>query len=272
MAIQVANIINGVLGRTLWKKQRGRFPKISWIKEKRLKHEDDKLLKTIRLDKFKLNYKRPYELLHTYKELFLDEIYNFTATSPAPYIIDCGANIGLSVLYFKNLYPNATLLAFEPDADNYSLLLKNIEANRLSNVECRQSAVWIHNEFISFTSDGTQGSSITTQPSINTVKIKAERLADIISTRKVDFLKIDIEGAELDVLKDCEPFFANVENLFVEYHGKTNDTEKLNQLIQTVKSHYRVYIKMAADNLDFPFVSKSTAGSFDVQLNIFCFK
>jgi FkbM family methyltransferase len=272
MAVQIANIVNGVLARYTQKRQKRRFPKISWIKEKKLKHEEDKRVKTTNFGQLVLTYKRPYELLHTYKELFEEEIYNFIAETSSPFIIDCGANIGLSVLYFKSLYPNATVLAFEPDADNFALLKKNVASNKLSGVECRKSAVWVHNEFISFSSDGTQGSSITREMNVNATKIKAERLADIIQGKEIDFLKIDIEGAELEVLKDCEPFLENVKNLFVEYHGKTSDSEKLYQLIQTIKSHYKLYIKLAADNLAFPFVTKTTKGSFDVQLNIFCFK
>lgn len=273
MAIQIANIINGVLGKIRRKKNKGHFPAISWWQEKRLKHEEDRQKKILNIGTLKIIYKRPYEVLHTYRELFEDEIYNFSTDTSSPFIIDCGANIGMSVLYFKKLYPNATLVAFEPDNENFQLLKENTAANHLTNVELRQAAVWKENGTLSFSSAGTQDSQIVMNSNTTqAVQVKAERLADLLQHRKVDFLKIDIEGAELDVLKDCEPQLTNVENLFVEYHGKASETEKLTQLLDILKKYYKVYLKLAADNMEHPFVTKSTKGSFDVQLNIFCYK
>ena len=50
-----------------------------------------------------------------YKELFRHETYKFLATKQAPKIIDCGTNIGMSIIYFKTLYPDASITAFEAD-------------------------------------------------------------------------------------------------------------------------------------------------------------
>lgn len=273
MAIQLAKIVKGALRKIKRQPAKSGFQPISWWLEKRLKHEEDKQIKELRISKLKIIYKRPYEVLHTYKELFEDEIYKFAASTSSPLIIDCGANIGLSVLYFKNLYPGTIVFAFEPDPANFALLEQNVAKNNLSNVSCRQEAVWIANETLSFASDGTQASQITKDgQQKNAVQVAAIRLADVLKDNKVDFLKIDIEGAELDVLQDCEPYLQNVENLFVEYHGKTSETEKLFQLVQLLKGHYKVYLKLAADNLQHPFVTKTTTDAFDVQLNIFCYK
>jgi len=272
MAVSVSTILKGLVHRIGKKKKSSRFPSLSWAKEKILKHQDEKAVKQMQFDNLRVAYKRPYELLHTYKELFEDEIYFFKANTNAPLIIDCGANIGLSVLYFKSLYPNAKLIAYEPDADNLALLKQNVSLNKLTDVECRQKAVWINYEELLFASDGTQGSGITTgQTATNVVSVQAERLADVLQNTKVDFLKIDIEGAELEVVKDCAPFLHNVQNLFVEYHGKAAESEKLAALLAVLKENFQVYIKMAADNLNHPFVEKTTGASFDVQLNIFCY-
>jgi FkbM family methyltransferase len=272
MSVQITNIVRGIGGVFTRKKKQGRFGRLGWLREKILKHEEDKRLKTLELNGLKVSYRRPYELMHTYKELFEEEIYHFKANNSIPFIIDCGANIGLSVLYFKKLYPEATVLAFEPDEDNYMLLQKNTAQNGLQNVECRKHAVWVHNGVINFASDGTQGSGIAREEATkNIVQVKTERLADILQTRNVDFLKIDIEGAELDVLKDCEPYLHNVQCLFVEYHGKAEETAKLTQLLEVLSTKYKVYIKLAADNLAYPFVTKATGGAFDVQLNLFCY-
>jgi hypothetical protein len=56
-----------------------------------------------------------YEALsYLYNEIFIDNSYYFAAENETPYIIDCGSNIGMSILYFKTLYPNSRILAFEP--------------------------------------------------------------------------------------------------------------------------------------------------------------
>ncbi len=273
MAVRITNILNGVRGTLLRKKRQSRFARLSWLQEKILKHEEDQSIKTIRLNDQQISYKRPYELRHTYQELFEEEIYRFKSTKPDPFVIDCGSNIGLSVLYLKKLYPVATILAYEPDADNFQLLQKNVAQNNLTGVECRQKAVWIHNDTLTFASDGSQGSKIAEKDyGRKSVKVQAERLADVLKANKVDFLKIDIEGAEVDVMADCEPYLANVNQLFVEYHGKVEESEKLARLLQIVKGTYKVYIKMAADSLESPFVNQSTGGAFDVQLNIFCYR
>jgi FkbM family methyltransferase len=273
MAILITNIINGIWRKLMRKKSKSHFPAVSWWMNKRLKHEEDQSKKNIRIGNLKITYIRPYEVLHTYRELFEDEIYNFTSATTSPRIIDCGANIGLSVLYFKKLYPHANIIAFEPDEKNFELLQQNVKQNNLTNVECRKEAIWTTDALLTFASEGTQASQITTDNSSkNRASVKAVRLADILKKTSVDFLKIDIEGAEVDVIKDCEQYLHNVTQVFVEYHGKTNETEKLLSLLEALQKHYRIYIKLAADGLLHPFVKKSTGNIFDVQLNIFCYK
>lgn len=271
MTVEIANIIKGLLGKIKKEKPTTRFPRLSWWQEKILKHQEDRQLKKINFGTLSLHYQRPYEVLHTYKELFEDEIYNFKTTKENPFIIDCGANIGLSVLYFKGLHPKATVLAFEPDAANFKLLQKNITANGLKDVTAMQSAVWTHNDTVSFSSNGSQGSQISNENK-NSVTVKASRLADFLNQKQVDFLKIDIEGAEWEVLKDCAPYLHHVQDLFVEYHGKVDEAEKLAGLLDLLKNKFQIYIKPAADNLSHPFVEKQTGGAFDVQLNIFCYR
>lgn len=274
MPVQLSNIINGIKQRLAPKKATSGFAQISWLQEKLLKHLEDKQVKTIRFGNLSFKYKRPYEILHTYKELFEDEIYRFQSLTPHPYIIDCGANIGMSVLYFKALYPQSHVLAFEPDEDNCVLLNENITLNNLTDVTVEQSAVWTKDETLYFSSAGSQASRLATEgEQTNVVEVKAVRLATVLSQQPTDLLKIDIEGAELDVMRDCATELKNVRNVFVEYHGKSGETKKLQELLSILDAAgFMVYIKMAADILKHPFVEKHTTGSFDVQLNIFAYR
>src|SRR5688500_1422830 len=61
-----------------------------------------------------------------YDEIFRNEIYRFVSDSANPFVIDCGANIGISILYFKQVYPACRILAFEPDPAIFTYLSKNI--------------------------------------------------------------------------------------------------------------------------------------------------
>ncbi len=89
------------------------------------------------------------EYLHGIKEIFVEEIYK-QALSPNAYVLDCGANIGLSVIYLKKICPTATIIAFEPDKNNFELLQKNIASHGLQNVELKNEAVWKEETMLSF--------------------------------------------------------------------------------------------------------------------------
>jgi FkbM family methyltransferase len=270
MITQIANILKAKLKRG--RRSKGRFQRISWLQEKMLKHQDDTKCKVIVLGPVTIHYKRPYELLHSYKEIFENEIYAFESTQSSPLIVDCGSNIGLSVLYFKKIYPNSRIISFEPDEGNHLLLQRNLKANHLHDVEVNKSAVWNSNGNIAFTTAETEGSHISTDEAGTLVQ--AERLNGLLEHYdEVDFLKMDIEGAEWQVINDCALNLYKVKNLFLEYHGKIEDTDKLIGLLQIVReSGFKVYVRNAADNLTYPFVEKTTNTLYDVQLNIFCYR
>jgi predicted O-methyltransferase YrrM len=58
------------------------------------------------------------------------KIYRFNSLITKPLILDCGANVGVSVLYFKRLYPDAEIIAFEPDEDVFAILKQNYEESK----------------------------------------------------------------------------------------------------------------------------------------------
>lgn len=62
------------------------------------------------------------EFVLIYKDIFISKEYRFTADNDPPLIFDCGAHIGVSVLYFKKLYPKAKIIAFEPNPVTFKLL------------------------------------------------------------------------------------------------------------------------------------------------------
>lgn len=269
----ITNILKGILKRLKKSTQKPRFKPLSWFTIRILKNEPDQLLKTRQFPDFILNYIRPYEVVKTYQEIFVDEIYRFETKQANPIIFDCGANIGISTLYFKTLYPNAIIQAFEPDTNLFEVLSKNIDDNGFKNIVLHKAAIWIENTTISFASKGSEGSHID-NTGLSSNQVQAIQLSGILENLdRIDFLKMDIEGAEYQVIKDCAAQLPKIENLFLEYHGLVNETNHLQELLQIVeKAGFKTYIKMAADQLQSPFSQKSTGTQYDVQLNIFCYK
>ena len=269
----ITNILQGIRKNLNWTEAKTRFAPIPWVTSKIIKHEEDSTLKLRKLGRVSVLYKRPYELLKTYNEIFVCEIYRFESLSPKPIIIDCGANIGISSLYFKTIYPNATLIAFEPDDSLADIFQQNMVQNGVINFTLHKAAVWTENGTISFNNKGSEASSIdvsgnssSTVPTIKLASILAEHSS-------IDLLKIDIEGAEYPVIQDIANELNRVQHLFNEYHGLANETYKLDTILRIVsEAGFKCYIKMAADNLDMPFYQKQTGTIYDVQLNIFCYR
>ena len=90
--------------------------------------------------------------------------------------------------------------------------------------------------------------------------------------RKVDFLKIDIEGAEFVVLKDIENELYNVDAIFIEYHSMQNKKQNLHEILKIVQdAGFNYHIKEAYTSKH-PFMERNLNFGMDLQLNIFCFK
>jgi FkbM family methyltransferase len=248
---------------------------IGWAKEKILKHQTDHRLKYhIYQNKYKIAFRDGPVFLISINELFINEFYKFRATSDQPKIIDCGSYIGTSILYFKVNYPNAIVTGFEPDETNYSLIKSNLEAWNFSNTTVINAAIWINNETISFNSKGSMASRIETviNEEANKKVVKCVRLRDLLN-EEIDFLKVDIEGAEHAVLKDCSDSLSKVKNLFVEYHGTYNEMYKLNEILDIlVQNKFKYYIKEGSPVYAKPFWDRDKTGDYDIILNIFAFK
>lgn len=245
---------------------------VSWIKLKYYKHLSAGKLRTHKLFGKPFYFYSPMELLHGLREIFIDKIYK-QKLSEDPYIIDCGANIGMSVIYMKSLFPKARIIAFEPDETNFELLAKNIKSFGYSGVILRKEAVWIENTTLLFSNESSMGSKIETVNSAKTKEVQAVRLKDLMK-EDIDFLKIDIEGAENAVLNDIADRLYFVKNMFLEYHGTFNQNNELVKMINIInEAGFNFYIKEAASIYDTPFDRiKNPNTSYDVQLNIFCFR
>ena len=247
---------------------------MSWAQEKFYKHTS-KGKKYIHKYKKGINvaFTDPLSFLHAIKEIFVDEIYLFETKNPAPLIIDCGGYIGISALFFKLNFPQSKIIVFEPDSENFRVAKENIDSWGFHDIELYKKAVWINTGDLEFYESNSMASSVhAINTGGNKVKVSAVRLKDSLD-QKVDFLKIDIEGAEYEVLLDIQSRLVNVEKMFVEYHGYYHEMDKLNTILNILtEENYRWYIKEAENVYSRPFYDKKIIDTYDVQLNIFAFK
>lgn len=246
---------------------------INSYRVKIIKNQPDSALHGCSLLNGKVQFYNSVEFLYGVKEIFVDEIYKIQLPLNA-YILDCGAHIGLSVLYFKHCFPDCQIVAYEPDKTNYTLLCKNVSAFGHKNVDIRNEAVWVNNTELLFSGEGNMSSKINTNAITQQtdVKVNAIRLKEMIN-RKINFLKLDIEGAEYEVLKDIATELHFVDNMFLEYHGSFMQNIELNEMLDIVtNAGFQYYIKEAAVVYPTPFLRNKIQAGFDVQLNIFCFK
>ena len=176
--------------------------------------------------------------------LFQNGIYDFSTNSPSPRILDCGANIGLSCLFFKQRYPDSRITAFEPDPKIFAYLKGFVAHAKLSDIELVPKGVWSSATNLSFYSEGSDGGRICCigAPPAKVIEIQTVRLRDYLC-EPIDFLKIDIEGAETEVIIDCADSLEYVNRLFVEYHSFIAQPQTLDQIL-TVLRHagFRVQI------------------------------
>jgi FkbM family methyltransferase len=208
-----------------------------------------------------------------YEEIFQHQIYRFTTNRQTPRIIDGGANIGLSILYFKKLYPNAEIIAFEPDENIFKVLEINISNSpQPDSIRLIQKALWNQDTTLTFSSEGADAGRIEQD-------IKEQRSTQIsaISLRPylqefTDFLKLDIEGAELEVIKDCKDLLHNVQHLFIEYHSFIGKPQRLAELLEiVVATGFRFYLHPAVNSPQ-PLYQINTYEGMDSQVNIFAYR
>lgn len=167
-----------------------------------------------------------------FNEVFIKQDYYFDAKTDSPLIIDCGANIGMSVLYFKILYPKSKIIAFEPSPLAFKLLEKNVKQNKLQNVTLVNSALSDSDGDMTFYVHNYKGSLTSSLDPIrggkNELTVKVERLSTYLKDRNCDLVKMDVEGGEWGILRDLvqSKTLGKTQNYLIEYHHRINEESK----------------------------------------------
>jgi FkbM family methyltransferase len=145
-------------------------------------------------------------------------------------IVDGGAYIGLSAIYFTLRYPGVRVIAVEASEQNFDLLVRNTEA--FPNIKPVNAALWSEPGSVVLTDPGTGLWGLQVQAAgglggatdltgATGPAVRAVTIGDIIREHgldKIDLLKIDIEGAEKELFSEPGPWLAQVDAICIELH------------------------------------------------------
>jgi FkbM family methyltransferase len=227
---------------------------------------------TVRLFGRELQIRDAATFLSGIEAIFRQGCYEFTSANPTPLIIDCGANIGLSCIYFKRRYPASRIVAFEPDPALFAALRANARSFGLRDLALYNQAVWISNTSLPFWAEGAfSGRLALPGDRAGLIQVPAMRLRNLLD-QPVELLKLDVEGAELPVLVDCADRLANVARLFVEYHAPVDQPQRLHELLAVLAGagfRYQLKESYAAAR---PFVVRPDLLGMEYQADIYAYR
>ena len=206
-----------------------------------------------------------------YQEIFLNQVYRFPCHTPRPRILDCGANVGLASVFCGITYPGARITAFEPDATIYAVLRENCQRYGLHDVDLVNAAVWSTEGSIPFRAEGSDSGRVVGTGDNQLASVPTVRLRDYLR-EPVDLLKLDVEGAELEVLEDCADALGPVSNLFVEIHSSRDEPQMAGQVLSLLTDagfRYHVRTDLSSDR---PFIGRSLWSPLDNLLNVWAYR
>jgi len=149
--------------------------------------------------------------------------YPYPGTRAPRFIIDAGANVGFASVRFAQLYPAATIVAVEPDATNAAILRRNVAP--YPQVEPVRAGVWPRSGQLAIENPHDKPWSFRVRAAVagDTDVMAAVSIQDLMQRHgaaTLDILKLDVEGAEYELLTDsgCQSWLGRTNMLFVELH------------------------------------------------------
>jgi len=158
--------------------------------------------------------------LYTFHYIFTKHEYDFDCGS-VEYIIDAGANIGLASVFFGLKYPEAKILSVEPEDSNYKLLVANTK--RFPNIKTIKAALWSHNTSVNIVNPDASECEYQVSETNDKNEIAAITVEDAMSeldTERIDILKMDIEGSEIEVFRTSGSWIDKIGAIVLETHDR----------------------------------------------------
>ena len=176
-------------------------------------------------------------------QYFCEDIIKFT---PDEVFVDCGAYDGDSVLSFAGQIKSRpgsgyeAVYAFEPDDINFAKL--SALSPEIKNLHCIKKGAWDKRDLLQFNSEGTGMSAIR---DAGNIVIETDTIDGVLQGRRASFIKMDIEGSELNALKGAEKTIKKYKpRLVVSAYHKACDLIKIPQYIKSLVPEYKLYFRL----------------------------
>lgn len=165
--------------------------------------------------------------LRVYEQVIHRREYDFPVKRQPSFIVDAGANIGFASVFFANRYPNARILSLEPERSNYEILAKN--AAPYPNITAVRGALWSETTDLNVIDPGlgnwgfqvgAQNGSSSGDSHQTVHAFTIETIMRDFGVEKIDILKIDIEGSELEIFETSHRWIDKVDSMVVELHER----------------------------------------------------
>lgn len=155
---------------------------------------------------------------HAFWQVFVGGDYDFPVNKHPGFIVDAGAHIGLATLYFLHRFPQACILAVEPEPSNADVFVKNTSAYH--NVNLHRAALWSEHKLLNIENPDADSWSFRVQETGNrSGGVNAITIADILDKNSfIDILKLDIEGAEMELFSGDNTWLKQVGLVILEFH------------------------------------------------------
>lgn len=163
--------------------------------------------------------------LPMYHQVFTCRQYECALSKHPKTILDCGGNVGFASVYLANVYSGARILSIEPELSNYTLLTRNVAP--YPNIVPFHAAVWKTNTLLDIRDQRGEASSFQTEEAGmqgsgrfigRTIGLTIDTIMKLVDMDEVDFLKIDIEGAEDDLFADPSTWIQRIGVMAIEIH------------------------------------------------------
>jgi FkbM family methyltransferase len=137
-----------------------------------------------------------------------------------PVIVDAGANVGYSTLYFASLFPEACVLAIEPDEVAFDILSRHVQSNQ--NIRPLRAALWFHEQGLRLQNSANGSWANSVSEGSGTPSRRLDSVLSSLPNMRPLIIKLDIEGAEREVVESCPEIFAEAKCIIVEPHDFMN--------------------------------------------------
>lgn len=155
--------------------------------------------------------------LDVYDEVFRTGEYAIDVPEPK-FVIDAGAHIGLASVYFTRRWPKAKIVAIELERSNYALMMTNVSP--YPNIIPLYAGLWSHQTLLEVANPGAATWSFRATEGGTVRAVTIPEIMGMAGVKRIDLLKIDIEGGEKEVLEHSASWIDKVDTLIIETHDR----------------------------------------------------